>query len=209
MTMRPRPARAGVLVLSLICAAVLSACSLGQEQAQQAIETVQAKYNEIKADAQAYLPEQAKLVEDAYTSVKNTIASGEYMKGLKEAQALTTKIGELRTVLEARKATLAKSWDSFQASVPTSFEELEHRVAVLEKSGKLPDGISREAVTAAKSAIPTVQAKWDEALAAAKSADWKVAIEHAENAKAKAVELMTSLGMPVPDNWKASGRDPH
>lgn len=182
----------------------MTGCSLGKEQAQQAVQTVQAKYDEIKRDAEEYLPEQAKLVEDAYASVKSTLARGEYMKGLKEARGLTEKVGELRTVLESRKAALKKSWDDIEASVPGSFDELQKRLEALEKSGRLPAGISKEAVASARAALPAARARWDEAVKAAKSADWKVALDRAETARAKLVELMISLGMPVPESWKRS-----
>ena len=197
--------RAAVLAASL-GATVLACSGIGKDASDEAMRKAQASYESIKADAKKYLPEQATLIEDAYESVKTDLAHGEFMKGLKEAQALDGKIGELRTVLETKKAALEKSWKDFAASVPTSVEAVEKRIEDLEKSGKLPATISKDAVAAAKAAVPVVRAKWDEALAAAKSADWKSAFETALAVKMKASELMASLGMPVPDNGESSSK---
>lgn len=197
-----RRATGAVLLLGALW---LSGCSgLGRESAEQAVQTVQAKYDEVKADAEEYLPEQARLIEDAYASVKSTIAQGDYMKGLKQAQALTEKVVVLRTVLEAKKTAFQESWKRIDASVPSTMDDLQKRIDTLEKSAKLPAGITRDAVASAKAAIPVARAKWAEAVAAAKSADWKVALDRADTAKTKAIEVMTALGMPVPGSWQSS-----
>ncbi len=181
---------------------------LGKDSAERAVQTVQSKYDEVKADAKEYLPEQARLVEDAYASVKATLARGEYMKGLKQAEALTEKVGELRTVLAAKKTAFQNTWKDIDASVPSTMDELQKRIDTLEKSATLPDGITKDAIASAKAAIPVVRAKWAEALAAARSADWKVALDRADTVKKTAIELMTSLGMPVPGSWQSPTSDP-
>ena len=66
---------------------------------------------------------------------------------------------------------------------------------------------SEAAIASAKAAIPMVRAKWAEALAAARSADWKVALDRADTVKKTAIELMASLGMPVPGSWQSSTAD--
>ena len=203
--MAARVASLRVAVLAACIAASTSACSgIGKDASDEALRQAQASYEAIKADAKRYLPEQATLIEEAYDSVKNDLAHGEFMKGLKGAQALDGKIGELRTVLETKKAALEKSWQDIDASVPTSVEALQKRLDELERSGKLPANISKETVAAAKAAIPVVRAKWDDALAAAKSADWKAAIDTAVAVKMKAGELLTSLGITMPEGGEPS-----
>lgn len=201
-TGRGRVTRALAAAAILISLQAVACGSLGKDSAEDTLKAVEQQYDRLKAEAKENLPEQAQLVEDAYASVKRTIASGEYMKGLKEAQALQEKLRELRTILEAKQAALQKTWESIDASVPTSMHALQARLDELQKAAKLPPGIAKDSVDAAKAALPVLSAKWDEAVAAAKSANWKVALDKADAVRKKTIELMTSVGMPVPDDWK-------
>lgn len=168
--------------------------------ADAAMATLQSSYEAVKKDAEQYLPEQADLIDEAIAKVKRTIEQGEYRRAAREAQELTGKVSELGAVLGAKKAALVKAWDGVAASLPGAVDSLQTKIDELSKTTQLPAGVTKEAVEAARAAMPALTALWEEAKAAFASADLSGALAKAQAARAKAVEILAALGLPVPES---------
>ena len=76
-------------------------------------------------------------------------------------------------------------------------DDLAKRVEALSK-GKLPKGVTKDAVAAAKSGLDSLKSTWGDATNASASGDYTTAMAKAQAVKDKATELMKSLGMTPP-----------
>lgn len=83
---------------------------------------------------------------------------------------------------------------------------LHAQIEALAQAKKLPDSVTRDAVEAARAAVPALVASWDEATAAFKAANLTEATAKVRALKAKSAEIMASLGLPVPDALNLSER---
>ncbi len=190
----------GVLLVAVM--AFVACGDGGKAAADAAMQALQSSYEGVKVDAAKYVPEQAKGIDAALAAVRETVAQGDYMKAVTEAQALTSKVSELGTAIAARKTALTSAFDSLNGAMPAVVTGLQTQVDTLAKAKKLPAGVTKEAVEAAKVAVPGLSASWDEAAASFKAANLTDAVAKAQAVKAKAVGLMTSLGMTVPEALK-------
>lgn len=191
------------IAVALVTMTTLAACGdRGRAAADAALQALQSSYDGVKADAAKYTPEQAKNIDEAFTTLRDTYATGEYMKALTDAQGLTSKVGELGAAVAAKKTELTTAFEDLSAGIPAVVEGLRAQVATLANSKKLPAGVTKDAVDAAKAAVPALSTSWEEAAAAFKSANLTDAMAKARAVKTKAVGLMTSLGMPVPGALK-------
>ncbi len=179
---------------------VAAACGDGgKAAADSAMEALQSSYDAVKADAEKYAPDQKRRMEEAFASARDTIVKGDYAKTLEQVKGLAGKVGDLRVAVAARKAELVKAWEESSAQIPATVERLQKRVDTLAKTKRLPDGVTKDAVDAAKAALPALAASWDEAVAAFKSAKLPDAMAQAQAVKAKVAAMMASLGVTTPD----------
>jgi hypothetical protein len=174
----------------------------GRSVAESAMKTVREQYDSVKADAAKYVPDQAKAIDEGLAGVQQAFEKGEYTQALTEAQGLTPTVGELGSAIAAKKAELTKRWEGLAADLPGVVEGLQKRVAELSKTRRLPRGVTREAVDAAKEGVKMLSGTWDEAVAAFKSANLTDAMEKGQMVKDKAAELLASLGEKKPDALK-------
>ena len=193
----------GVALVAVMAMTTFAACGDGgKAAADAAMQALQSSYDGVKADAAKYVPEQAKGIDEAFAAVQDTVAKGEYMKAVTDAQGLTSKVGELGAAIAAKKTELTSAFEGLSTGMPAVVDGLRAQVDSLAKARKLPAGVTKDAVEAAKAAVPALSTSWEEAAAAFKSANLTDAMAKAQSVKSKAVEIMTSLGMPVPDALK-------
>ncbi len=182
---------------------VVAACGDGRKAvADAALAAIQSSYDAVKADAAKYVPDETRRLEEALASARDTLAKGDYGKTIDKARDLAGQVGNLQAAIAARRVEMVKAWDDLQSKVPAAVEGLQKQIEALAKAKKLPDGVTRDAVDAARAAVPSLVASWDEATAAFKAANLTEATAKARALKAKSGEIMASLGLPVPDALK-------
>lgn len=191
-----------VALVALMAVAVMACGDGGKAAAETAMSALESAYEAVKADGAKYVPDQAKSIDDAMAAVKETFGKGEYMQALTDAQGLAAKVTELGSAITAKQGELTKAWEGLNAGIPGVVQGVQKQVETLSKARRLPTGVTKEAVEAAKTAVPALSASWDEAAAAFKSANLTDALAKAQTVKAKAIDVMTSLGMTIPDALK-------
>jgi ribosomal protein L14E/L6E/L27E len=77
-------------------------------------------------------------------------------------------------------------------------EEIAKRVEALSKTKKLPRGVSKDAVAAARTGLDSLKSTWADATNASSSGDYTTAMAKAEAVKDKAAAIMKSLDMKPP-----------
>jgi len=191
-----------VFLLAAVAAVLLSGCNTQKGPAEQAVAGAQAALEAVRDDAQKYAPEQLGGVEAKLSDMKGSFEKGDYAGVLAAAPGMTAAINSMKDAAVAKKneavAALAKAkddWGPASTAVPKMVDDLAKRVETLSKSKKLPKGVTKEAVAAAKTGLDSLKSTWADASNAASSGDFTTAMAKADAVKSKAAEMMKSLGM--------------
>jgi hypothetical protein len=182
----------------LALAVVVGACANQKVPAETAVAAAQTAYDSISTDAQKYVPEQAKPIQEALAAARANIDKGDYAAALTAAQALPPQIASLGSAIAAKKEAFTAAWAGVSASVPGMISALTSRVDILGKSRRLPAGITKDALDSAKSGLATATQSWSTAMASAQSGDMATATKQAADVKTTLVQAMKALNMPTP-----------
>lgn len=194
-----------VFLLAALAAVLLVACNTQKGPAEQAVASAQAALAAVRDDAQKYAPEQLGGVEAKLSNMQGAFQQGNYAGVLAAAPAVTAAIAGMKDAIVAKKAeaeqALAKAkddWGPASAAVPKMVDEIAKRVETLSKTKKLPKGVTKDSVAAAKTALDTMKSTWAEATNASSSGDYTTAMAKAGAVKDKAAAVMKSLDMKPP-----------
>lgn len=187
---------------SIIVAALmvfsLAACSGGKAPAEQAIKAAEDALSSVKAEAVKYVPDQVKSVEDALNAAKDSMAKKDYAAATAAATSVAAKAKELVSAAAAKKTEMTKSWEDLSGGLPKMLDAIKSRVDILSKSKKLPANIDKDKFAGARSELAEISKVWDESNNAFKEGKLADAIAKANSVKAKAAEIMSTLGMQAP-----------
>lgn len=191
-----------IFLLAALAAVLLVGCNTQKGPAEQALASAQAALDAVRDDAQKYAPEQLGGVEAKLSDMKGAFQQGNYAGVLAAAPGLTTSIASLKDAAAAKKVeaeqALAKAkdeWGPASAAVPKMVEEIARRVETLSRTKKLPRGVTKDSLAAAKTAVDSMKSSWADAANASSSGDYTTAMAKAEAVKSKAAEIMKSLDM--------------
>jgi hypothetical protein len=177
-------------------------CSRDKEPAEAAIKAAEAAVGAAKAEAAKYVPDQVKGVEDALKAAKDAFEKKEYTQALTAAKDLPAKAKDISTAAAAKKAELTKAWEEMAAGLPKVVEAIKSRVDILSKSKKLPANLDKAKFEGAKADLAEITQTWTDADNAFKGGNITDALAKANTVKAKATEIMTTLGMQAPGGAK-------
>lgn len=191
-----------IFLLAALAAVLLVGCNTQKGPAEQALASAQSALDAVRDDAQKYAPEQLGGVEAKLSDMKGAFQQGNYAGVLAAAPGLTTSIASLKDAAAAKKVeaeqALAKAkdeWGPASAAVPKMVEEIARRVETLSRTKKLPRGVTKDSLAAAKTAVDSMKSSWADAANASSSGDYTTAMAKAEAVKSKAAEIMKSLDM--------------
>ena len=185
------------VMVAVLFAAALGACSTAKAPAEQAIKAAEEALNASKAEAMKYIPDQVKSVEDALKAAKDSFAKGDYAGATSAATAVAAKAKDLASAAAARKAELTKGWEEMSAGLPKTIDDIKSRIAALSKGKTLPKGLDKAKFESAKSGLDEIDKAWNEAKQAFQQGSLADALAKANGAKEKATEIMSALGMKV------------
>ncbi|HEY7202696.1 MAG TPA: hypothetical protein VIA61_00270 [Methylomirabilota bacterium] len=199
-----RSIRTGISIgLVVVASLLLASCeSADKAPAAAAISAAQSALDAIRGEAAKYVPSQVSAVESAIASAKAAFDKNDYKAALAGAQDAAAKAKDLAAAATAKKAELTKTWEDMSGGLPKMAEAIKSRVDILSQSKKLPAGLDKDKLEAAKAGLASLNQSWTEATDAAKAGNMSDAIAKGQAAKAKAVEAMTALNMQVPEAAK-------
>jgi hypothetical protein len=199
-----RSIRTGISIgLVVVASLFLASCeSADKAPAAAAISAAQSALDAIRGEAAKYVPSQVSAVESAIASAKAAFDKNDYKAALAGAQDAAAKAKDLAAAATAKKAELTKTWEDMSGGLPKMAEAIKSRVDILSQSKKLPAGLDKDKLEAAKAGLASLNQSWTEATDAAKAGNMSDAIAKGQAAKAKAVEAMTALNMQVPEAAK-------
>jgi hypothetical protein len=191
-----------VLLSAALAVVLLVGCNMQKGPAEQAVASAQAALDAVRDDAQKYAPEQLGGVEAKLSDIKGSFQKGDYAGVVAAAPGLTSAIASLKDAASAKKGeaeqALAKAkddWGPASSAVPKMVDEIARRVETLAKTKKLPKGVSKDAVAAARTGLDSLKSSWADATNASSSGDFTTAMAKAQAVKDKASAIMKSLGM--------------
>jgi hypothetical protein len=174
---------------------IAAGCASQQGKATKAIAAADSALQTVSADAQAYVPDQYKTLSDELAAARADIQAKNYADGLTKAGDVSTKVGELPAAVEAAKTRLAASWQTMSDSVPGMVKAIQTKVDELSKMRRLPAGMDKAKMDAAKASLSQLTASWTQAMDAYKNGKLADAVSMASDVKGKAGQTMSTLGM--------------
>jgi hypothetical protein len=158
--------------------------------AEAAIKAAQTGYAAIADQANQYVPDQAKDVQNAIQSAKDSFDKGDYAAAFETAKTLPGKIKDLEAAAIAKKDELTAKWKDLSGSMPGLISAVQSKADALTKSHKLPAG--------AADTLASVKQGWTDASSTFSSGQITDALAKASAAKDKLMELANKLGVKPP-----------
>ncbi len=191
------------LALVVLFALSLGACgNKAKGPAEAALKSAEDALNAGKAEAMKYIPDQVASAEDALKQAKGLFEKGDYAAAVSAAGAVAAKAKDLAAAVAAKKDELTKGWEGQSKLVPNMIDAIKSRVDILSRSKKLPATLDQAKFDGAKNGLAEITKTWDEANGAFKEGAIADAVAKAKSVKEKAVEIMNTLGMQVPEAAK-------
>ena len=176
------------LALLMIAMSISVACDSGKKAAATAaISTADTAYSAISDQAQKYVPDQAKAVQDTITAAKTSLTNGDYEAALNSAKDLPGKLKDLAEAIKAKKDELTAKWNEMSGSMPGLVTAAQAKMDALKKAHKLPAG--------AADGMANMKQTWSDAASAFSSGDLSSAMDKASAAKEKLTSLQQMMGM--------------
>jgi hypothetical protein len=180
--------------LALVCAATL-ACNSGKAPAEAAMKLAEEAVNGARTEAANLVPDDMKSLSDDLNVAKDAMAKGDYKAALASASGIQQKANDVIAKAKAKKDELTKSWAEMSDSLPKMVDAIKSRVDILSQAKKLPAGMDATKLASAKDGLAAATTAWGQAQDAFKAGNWTDALAKASDVKAKATEVMATLGM--------------
>lgn len=191
------------MIIAALMVLSLGACSGGKAPAEQAIKAAEDALNGVKAEASKYIPDQVKSAEGALNAAKESFTKKDYAAATAAANSVAAKAKELIAAAVAKKNELTKSWEELSGGLPKMLEAIKSRVEILSKSKKLPANLDKAKFEGAQIGLAEISKVWDDSNAAFKEGKLADALAKATAVKEKAAEIMSTLGMQIPEAAQA------
>jgi len=192
-----------VLVISIVTTLVLFSCASVKKPAEEALKAAEQAVGQAKTEAGKIVPDQVSSLEAALNGAKEKFSKGDYKAALTEAQAIPGKVKEVLEAAKAKKEELTKTWDDLSQGLPKMIGAIKSRVDILSKSKKLPSNLNPEKFAEVKSKLSEAMNEWGVSQESFKGGNLADAVTKANSIKEKAVQMLQTLGMPVPQGAKS------
>lgn len=173
---------------------LLTACS-SRRAAETAVKEAESAITDVHVFALRYAPDGFKAVMDEYAQARKSLAEGDYRDAVRRAERAVALAGDVNRSASAHKKQLQAVWTAVSDSVTSILNSIDLRVAELSRSPSLPQGVTREAVSAAKAAVSEMTEGLAQAANAAEEGQLQDAVHAATQVKERADKIMKSLGM--------------
>jgi hypothetical protein len=172
----------------------------GKNQADRAIAESEAAIQALGPEVQEFMSADYEQVRQLHEEARQKHASKDWPGAAAAARAAKAKADSLVTQVTTRRAELESEWTTLAASVPGIIQALKTRVDEVMKGvaeGKLPAGVTPEAVAAAQADVAPMEQRWNQAMALKDGGQLGDALLIGRGVKAEAEKLIASLGAPA------------
>jgi len=187
------PALFVVLIISL------AACSSNKEPATVAIKAAEDAFTAARSEAEKFVPDQVKSVEDAIKVAKASFEKGKFDDALNIATATQEKVKEMNAAVAVRKENLARNWAELTGGVPEMLEAIKSRLDTLKASKRLPTSMDKAKLEQAEMHYEMATIMWDESKKSFSGGNPDDVMPLATAAKEDAVAAMKLLEIQAPE----------
>jgi hypothetical protein len=183
--------------LPLVAAGLMLTGCGSKQPATNAVTQAENAISPLRDDASKYAPDELKAADATLAKMKAELADTDYKAVVADVPKFNAEMKTLQEAVVSKQAVAAAAqneWDSLNAEVPKSVEDIQVRVDALAGS-KLPKEVSKENYEAAKTDLEAIKATWAEASAAATAGNTVEAADKGRTVAAKANEIKNELGM--------------
>ena len=185
-------------VLVALLALTLAACAGKKEAATTALTAAENAFEAVKGELVKYVPDEAKLVEDAIVAAKNNLANNNFDAVITAVKDIPAKVNELIALAETKKAELTRFWEETSAGMPGKLDAIKTKLDALFATKRLPAGLDKTTLEGAKTSFDEVTAMWTEAQTSFTSGDVADAATKANAVNEKINEVMVTIGLKQP-----------
>jgi membrane-associated HD superfamily phosphohydrolase len=185
----------GVALLPLV---LLAGC--GRNEADQALSQSEAAIQSLGPEVQQFMTTEYEQVVQAHQEARQKHANKDWKGATAAAKAATAKAESLTAQVSVRRTELENEWTALEATMPAMVQALKTRVDQVMKGvaeGKLPEGVTPEAVSAAQAGVATIEQRWPQAVALKEGGQLVDALLIGRSLKAEGDKLIASLGTPA------------
>ncbi|HTP52711.1 MAG TPA: hypothetical protein VMK42_18630 [Anaeromyxobacteraceae bacterium] len=189
-------AKNGRVCAAAIPFALLLACTdAAKAPAEAAMKAAGEAVSSLKGDAEKFAPDTVRAVEASYASAKDLVAKQDYQGALAVAQGIPTKAKEALAAAAAKKDELVKAWNEVLWTLPNMLSASKARVEILTRARRLPANLDKATLEKAKAELAAIEAGWSKASAEYAAGGMAAAVSLATDLKARARDVMMSLGL--------------
>ena len=156
-------------------------------------------FQKFSTEGPKYAPEQYALVTEQMAAMKAGLEKQDYQSVLNMVHKIAPNMKTLANAIASKKdevrVALDGQWTSMSRDLPKSLAAVEAKAAELKKSGRLPKGVSKDALAGAAADINGAKQGWSDAQSAKASGKLEDAVAKGTAAAATVSKLMASLGM--------------
>lgn len=181
-----------------VALAVAAACESQKIPAEAAMKAAETAWAAVSAEATKYVPDQAKGIEQALQTAKDSLAKGNYEAVIKDAAALPAKIADLQKAVAAKKDEWTAAWRTLDSTLSSGLTAVQAKVDELAKAKKLPAGVDKTAVEGAKTALTAAQQALEQAKVAFQNADYEGALAKGNQVRADVAKIVADLKLEMP-----------
>ena len=190
-----------IMVVTAAMAVLSTACTDQRLPAESAVAKVEASLTEIRADAGKFAAEELAEVEKAVGRLKAKLAEEDYGGALQGAPAVASTVASLKANVERKKAdaeemmaVAQQEWAALSTSMPALVDTLQKRIDSMRRSGRLPQGMDRQDLEAARADVEKIKTPWAEASKEYEAGMAADAVRRARAAKTKGEWLAHKFG---------------
>lgn len=183
-----------VLLLSSLW---LSACGEpARERAQAALRAADAAVLDLDPDVERLAPNEVRAARVA-RDVALAAARRDDWKGAREiAGSVPDRVRAAVEIASTRRAAVARAWAHAKVDVPNLLFALEDRLDALDELRRLPPGLDRRALAAARAELDAARAEWERLAPAADAVGAAPGVDRAEALEARLAAAIHKVGVP-------------
>jgi hypothetical protein len=200
---RIRPLAAFVLTASLA-----AGCSQ-QGPAEQAVDAAEQALADVHEAALRYVPQEYGRLKAELDVARAALREEKYADAIAAARGLPARAQEVAAAAAAARevamAQLRERWAALAGPMAGRIAGLESRIGELDGASRLPAGIGREAIEAARHDLDLTRKSWEDAQAAFGQDDLEAAVGRAMASDRAITRLLQSLGVEPEATGKPAG----
>lgn len=187
----PRNVRTALAAVPFLL--VVACTDPAKAPAEAAIAAATSAVESMKGEVALYAPDALQATKAALANARDLFAKSDFQGALKVASGIPEAVKGAFATAAARKAQIEAAMAGIAKDAAQAFADLRKRIDELSSARKLPRGVDRQAIDAAREVLASTEAQWKQASAMATHGDFQMAISEGMRLKLKAQDALRSL----------------